>query len=180
MSNFTKLLPQILQYNAMLGLSQSDRSQEREEVTFLFVKYSFLVSLATMAAYIVLGRFAIGIIAGTGVEEIYRLGLYIISGLCLFNTFRPLISYGIVVHDIRTCLWYAILPASAGTLVGYVVMGILYGAEGLAKANLLGGVLMVATTLFYIHVKTDFRWRFKLLHHSERELIDKIIRRSGR
>ena len=179
MSNFTKLLPQILQYNATLGLSHSDHPRQSDEITFFFIKYSFLLSLVTMGAYVLFGRFAIGIIAGTGVEEIYRLGLYIIAGLCLYNTFRPLISYGIVLHDIRDCFWYAILPASAGTLVAYVVMGMFYGAEGLAKANLLGGLLMVATTLFYVHWKTDFRWHFELLHHSEKELIRKMFKRGG-
>ena len=176
-SNFTKLLPQVLQLNTTLGLSHmnsSDHPRRREEVTFLFIKYSFLISLATMTAYIFFGRFLIRVMAGSSVEEIYGLGLYIIAGLCLFNTFRPLISYGVVVHDIRACFWYAIVPSSATTLVCYFVMGSLWGAEGLAKANLVGGVAMTLFTLAYIHRKTDFRWRFALWTESEREILLKV------
>lgn len=173
-ANFSKLLPQILQYNATLGLGHSDDSERRERITFFFVKYSFLLSCGIMAGYLLFGRMAIRLFAGNGVEEIYTLGLYIIAGLCIFNTFRPLISYGIVVHDIRECFFYAILPAGMGTLGCYVVMGMQDGALGLAKANLLGGLIMAMCTLAYIHWKTEFRWRITLITDTEREFIEKV------
>lgn len=175
MANFTKLLPQIIQYNASLGLSQSDGTRRREEMTFLFVKYSFLLSLATMVGYVLFGRLAIQVIAGSDVEEIYGFGFYIVGGLCLFNTFRPLISYGSVVHNIRECFFYAIVPSSMSTLVCYVVMGSFGGAKGLAMANLFGGMAMMIFTLLYIHMRTGFRWRFSPMTGTEKALFAKIF-----
>lgn len=174
MASFTKLLPQILQYNATLGLSNSNEKRQQEEITFLFLKYSFLLSVVTMAGYLVLGRVAILIIAGRDVDEIYHLGLYIIAGLCIFNTLRPLISYGTVVHNIQECFCYAILPSSLLTLACYVFMGIIRGAEGLAMANLFGGIVMALCTLAYIHERTEFQWRFALVTDVERAVLAKI------
>jgi O-antigen/teichoic acid export membrane protein len=174
MGSFAKLLPQILQYNAMLGLNHSQEHRRQEEITFLFLKYSLLLSLVTMAGWILLGRFLIHVIVGRAVEEIYGLGFYIVAGLCLYNTFRPLISYSIVVHDIRECLLFAVLPACTGTLVCYVIMGQLWGSEGMAKANLAGGAIMTATTLFYIRWRTRFRWRFTLVTGYEQDLFAKM------
>ena len=180
LSNFTKLLPQILQYNASLGLSNNENHRQQDEITFLFVKYSFLLSLTTMAGYILLGPIAIKIIAGSEVDEIYHLGLYIISGLCIFNTFRPLISYGTVVHSVKECFYYVMLPSGLGVLTCYVVMGNLWGAKGLAMANLYGGIIMTLFTLAYIHGKTKFRWRFALITDTEKKLLKKIyLRLSG-
>jgi len=174
LSNFTKLLPQILQYNTSLGLSNSKNKQQQNEITLLFIKYSFLLSLITMGAYILLGPLAIQIIAGRDIGYIFHLGLYIISGLCIFNTFRPLISYGTVVHNINECFCYATLPSGIGVIISYTIMGTLWGAEGLAMANLLGGCIMTLFTLIYIHFKTDFRWKFTLLTNAEKNIVKKI------
>lgn len=173
-ANFSKLLPQILQYNTTLGLSRSESVETREKLTFFFLKYSFLLSCTILAGYVLFGRIVIRLVAGSGVEEIFALGLYIIAGLCVFNTFRPLISYGIVAHDIRECFLYAILPSGAGTLGCYVALGVRDGALGLAKANLIGGLIMASCTLAYIHLKTGFRWRVALVTETEREIYAKL------
>lgn len=174
MANFSKLLPQILQYNATLGLSRSDDDETREKITFLFLKYSFLLSFGILAGYVLFGKMVIRILAGSDIELIYNMGFYIIVGLCIFNTFRPLISYGIVVHDIRECFFYAILPSGVGTLGCYVALGMRDGALGLAKANLLGGLIMAFCTLAYIHLKTGFRWRIALVTDTEREIYARL------
>ncbi len=177
MGNFTKVVPQILQYNATLGLSHTQDARRQDEITFLFVKYCFLVSLAVLVAYALLGRLAIQIVVGRDVEEIYTLGFYIVAGLCLYNTFRPLISYGTVVHRIQEVFFLAVLPSALGTLACYVILGRLEGAKGLAMGNVLGGILMTVLTLAYVHGRTGFRWRVAWVTAAEKDVFARVLAR---
>jgi len=177
MANFAKLLPQILQYNCSLGLSHREDSRQRDEMTFLFIKYSFLLSLATLAVYGLFGRWGIQLIAGSDVDHIYGLGFYMVGGLCVFNTFRPFISYGSVVHDIRECFLFAMVPSALVALICYSVMGYWWGVDGMAKANLVAGLAMSFFTLAYIHTRTSFRWRLTLVTETERVLLARVWRK---
>jgi len=177
MANFAKLLPQILQYNCSLGLSHREDPRQQDEMTFLFIKYSFLLSLATMAGYGLFGRWGIQLIAGSDVDHIYALGFYMVGGLCAFNTFRSFISYGSVVHDIRECFLFAMVPSTVVALIGYGVMGYRWGADGMAKANLVAGLAMSFFVLLYVHTRTPFRWRFALVTDTERALFAYVWRK---
>lgn len=176
MGNFTKTFPQILQLNTTLCLSNIIADKQRaEETTVAFVKYSLLLSLITMAAYVGLGRLVIGIIAKTDIEEIFIYGLYIIGGLCIFNSFRPLISYIIIFNNIKLCFLQIFLPSTVITLICYLVMGNIWGAIGLASANLISGIVITIFTVFFVYKRTDFCWRFELITSYEQKIVRNIF-----
>jgi O-antigen/teichoic acid export membrane protein len=170
MTSLARVVPQLLQSNTMLGLSRTANQERRHDLTFAFMKYSFLVSIMTLGCYLLFGRWIVSLFAGRDVEEIFGLGTYILAGLCLYSTLRPLISYAVAVHDIRQCLVYAILPGTVATLACYVAMGYADGAPGMAVANLAGGAIMAAFTLAYMSSRTSFRWRFTWITPQERTL----------
>jgi O-antigen/teichoic acid export membrane protein len=180
LANFSKMAPQVLQFNASLGLGHCGDDRERRwRLTFTFVKYSALLSLATVVGYALLGRLAISVLAGRDVEEVYQYGWYILGGLCIFNAFRPLVAYAMVVDSVRDVFLRSVLPSSVGTILVYWGMGVAWGVKGMAVANLAGGVLMTIITLVYVHLRTSFRWRPTLLTEGERHLLGKVRTRLG-
>jgi hypothetical protein len=172
LSNMTKILPQILQTNSSLAISRlADSRRKTDEVVWLFLKGSVLLSLATMAGYAMLGKVAIGVIAKSDVNEIFWYGWWIMGGLSVFNVARPLYSYVIIAKSVRSCLLYLSLPSCVFAVITYYVGARVAGAQGLAIANLVNGLFMMLAAVVYVAFWTDFKCPWALLTDIDRSAL---------
>lgn len=168
-SNMTKILPQIIQYHATLCVSNSENDQKRQnEVVHIFLKINFIISILIMIGYLLLGKLMISIITGNNNGEIFEYGLYILGGLCIFNTLRPLVAYSIVAHSIKQCVLYINLPAAIFAIGAYLIGGIFLGIKGILIANIAIGVILCALTINYVNRKTTYKWNYTLLTDYEK------------
>jgi hypothetical protein len=172
LSNMTKILPQILQTNSSLAISRlADSRRKTDEVVWLCLKGSVLLSLATMAGYAMLGKVAIGVIAKSDVNEIFWYGWWIMGGLSVFNVARPLYSYVIIAKSVRSCLLYLSLPSCVFAVITYYVGARVAGAQGLAIANLVNGLFMMLAAVVYVAFWTDFKCPWALLTDIDRSAL---------
>jgi O-antigen/teichoic acid export membrane protein len=172
LSNMTKIIPQIMQYHTTLCVSNVDNKEERQnEIVHIFLKINFIISCILMIGYLLTGSFIISIISKTMHEQIFQYGLYILGGLCIFNTMRPLIAYTTVTHSLKQVFFFVHLPAAIFAIAAYFAGGIYYGVQGVLLANIAIGVMLCVLTVYYINTKTNYKWSYSLLTDYERAFL---------
>lgn len=158
-SNMGKTIPQILQYQSFLSMANLEpRGQTHEDVVLRFAMANFILSAATFLAYLVAGSALMEVVVGEGAAEAFGLGIPILAGICVFNTFRPLISYGMMTTPVRQFAMAVHVPAAAMAVLAYWAGAYFGGAWGTAWANLGVGVAMSGLVLRYVWRTRAHEW----------------------
>ena len=179
LSNITKIVPQIVQYHTSLSVSNISDEKKKNEVVHIFMKANFVLSVCIMLGYVAFGKFLVSVISKYQYEEIFEYGLYILGGLCLFNSFRALIAYSIVSHSIKQIALTVNLPAAVFAVAAYFVGGIYWSVRGVLVANVLISIVHSLLTVVFINRKTNFKWSYSIITEYEmailRQFVAKII-----
>lgn len=152
---------QVLQKNTTIeiGISESDESDRK--IVKKYTCMSVMLSILSYIGFVILGRWAFYFFTGDSnlAQEIYKYGLFIFGGVCIYNMVRPLTSYLCLRGNINKYLIQTILPSAIFALLIYNYSAKKGGAYAVAVSNVVSYLFWtILVCVFYIrHKKTLFR-----------------------
>ena len=168
-ASFSFILPSMLQNSTVLTLTRLDRVREQNRAVSLFIKYSFLLSIIQLIAYLLIGRLYIRLYTTSFIDEIYLYSSLIFVGTTILNIVRPLLGYITVKTNMKGFFVRSVVPSAVFAAVVYFLSSYLAGAVGIAMANILAYSFWVMTIIIYVSA-TPFRFKLILLDDRERKL----------
>lgn len=175
-SNYSIIIPSILQNSVFLALSRIDARKKANQVVNIFLRYSFFVSVFQLLVFLVLGRWYIFIHTRDRIDEIFFYALMIITGLSVFNITRPLMAYCISKTPIKKFFIYSSIPSVVFSSMAYYFSAKYFGADGVAIANITAYSFWMVTVVFYA-LRHGYVFKLVLLATEERELLLKYLRK---
>lgn len=175
-ANVFFVLPMILQGTATIGLANVNREKSDLFVSLL-LKYMLLLSALQIAGFALFGRWAIRtFITDKDPDQIFRIGLVLVSAVAVLNMARPLLSWVNARGRLRAAFLEVYLPSGLAGLAAYAAATALWGEMGTAWANV--GVYGLFLALLVLHVarRCPFRLRLTLFAAEERALVASILR----
>ncbi|NWQ41101.1 oligosaccharide flippase family protein [Bacillus sp. EB106-08-02-XG196] len=138
-SNYFIIIFQVLQKNTNMALGNLNDNVESSRITLKFTIASVIIAIFQYIGFIFLGKYFLMLYVDNPIEIqlLYEYSLYIILGLSIFNAFRPLASYLTIKSNPKTFLLNTILPSGLMSVIFYIVGAKLYGALGVAIANVV-------------------------------------------
>ena len=148
-ANVANVVPAILGYQNTVAISRSSDPRQAFQLTDMFLRVSLYVGLATLFGFVVLGHFYLRLVTGeTEVGAIYQYMICIAAGLVVAKTLAsPLISYVNAKGDVRRIFMRVSLPSLLFTACSYYLAARLWGAPGVAGANIVNALFWVALTI---------------------------------
>lgn len=152
-SNYFFLLPMLLQKSTLLHFSNKKR-----EATSVLIKYGglyFLLAIGQLLFFMLVGhRLIYELYDKDNTDEVFLLALFIIVGITILNTARPLIAYAGSKLSVRRAFFRVYLPSTVFALITYFILVSEYSARGLAVGNIINySFFMILLVLFFITEK---------------------------
>lgn len=148
-ANVANVVPGILGYQNTVAISRITDARRTFELTGMFLRVSLYVGLATLLGFIAFGKLYLQLLTGErDVDTLYGYMLCIVTGLVIAKTLvSPLISYVNAKGDVCGMFVRVNLPALLVSACTYYLAARLWGAPGVAGANLVNALVWVALML---------------------------------
>ncbi|NBI29330.1 oligosaccharide flippase family protein [Chengkuizengella marina] len=156
-ANYFIVVFQIIQKNTNIALANlsEDEPKKASLVVKKFIIISAVLSIIQYLCFIMFGEYLLKLyVEGNDIKIIYEYLVFILLGLSIFNTFRPLLSYLTIKHSPFKFFIYCILPSGVFTIIAYTLAAANFGAIGVAKANVFAfSFSVICMIVLLLHYK---------------------------
>jgi O-antigen/teichoic acid export membrane protein len=138
-ANVANILPMILGYQNSVALSHAKDDKQAFNISNAFIRGALYIGFITLAGFFLLGKFYLKIITGqSNVDTIYTYMMFIVSSLVMVKTVAsPLNSFINIRGSVKSLFKNVLVPTFLATVVLYYISSYLFGALGVAVANVL-------------------------------------------
>lgn len=180
LTSLMMLVPRQLATGLQVALSQYRDAAARIRSINSHVKVNVLVGLCQWLVIVAGGRWLITLLFGAQVDvsQVYRFTVPIATAVTVLGMGMPLIGVINSSASMRNAFLEAYLPALLLGLLGYVNAGTLYGAIGMAWANLLAYAGLVLLLARFAWRNSPFPLRLQLLTPEEAQFLRRLVSRS--
>ncbi len=176
-ANVANLLPSILGQQNSVALSNSSDTTKRYETTCIFLRASIYIGVITFLIFFLFGRFYLKLI--TGDSDVTQMNFYllcIVGGLVIVKSVAsPLVSYINIYGDVKGLFVRVNIPILTVSAISYYSTASIWGAQGVALANIFNSLFWCALVLVEIRrYDFDFGEVFKI--KKDYQLLRNIIK----
>lgn len=168
-ANFFFIVPQILQKSFTVGFSHIESKFIVNKALSAFLRYALLFSVLQLVLFVLFGNILVGIFTDTHVEIIFWYSLIIITGISIFNVFRPLNSLIAIKTSFKKAFFHVYLPSGVVAVLTYFILTFWFGAIGTAWGNILAYSLFVIFLLVYVKKNLNLSLSFELMSKEEKQ-----------
>ena len=138
-ANIANILPMIIGYQNSVAISNAKDKNQVFKISNHFILLSLLIGLVTIIGFYVLGNFYLYIITGQeNNSEIFFYMMCIVTGLVIVKSFAsPLNAYINIYGKVKNLFLQGMIPILIFTSGIYFFSSYMYGASGIAVANIL-------------------------------------------
>lgn len=156
--NFANIAPSILGFQNTVAISNLEKKEEIERVSSSFARMSIISSVLMFIGLFVTGEFLLRMITGEeDVSEIFFFTKCIVLGLLLVKSLAsPMVSVIQMKGDVKKLFYRVNIPVFFLTAVSYYWSAKLYGARGVALANILNSSVWIIL-VYYEYRKLNLR-----------------------
>jgi O-antigen/teichoic acid export membrane protein len=177
LSNFFFIAPMLLQGVNTIAVANMNEKTSNIGIN-LFLKYSFVLSLTQLLIFILFGEWVIeSFITQKATEAIFTYGLLIITGVSILNIGRPLISWITIKGSLKEAFFRIYLPSGIIGIFIYFLLGIFFGATGVACGNIVVYSLFLSLVIIYVLHTCPFKLKLYLFTSQEKELIFQVMKK---
>lgn len=158
-ANFANILPALLGQQASVALGHLESKDKAIKITHLFIRWSVLLSLATIIAFALFGKLYLRLMTGeSDVNLMFFYLLCIVGGLVIVKTFAsPIVAYLNILSDVKRLFWRVNLPILVISGVNYYLFAAMWRDQGVAYANIVNSLFWVLFVLYESH-QSGFCW----------------------
>lgn len=165
-SNYFIILFQVLQKNTSIALANITDESEENEVTTKFFIVSIFFAIMQFLGFVFFGKYYLSLFVTDSIDIIYLYSFYIVLGVTIVNSIRPLSIYLILKYDAKKYFLYSTLPSGIFTIILYFCAAYNFGTIGIAKANVLAYIFWLVTQIILLKKSS-----FKLTRIQKRNII---------
>jgi O-antigen/teichoic acid export membrane protein len=168
-ANVANILPMIFGYQNSVALSHAKNSEQAFNISNTFIRISIYMGLLTIGGFIILGQVYLKVITGqSDVSNIYWYMIFIVLGLVIVKTIAsPLNSFINIRGSVTSLFKTVLLPTLLFTIIVYLISSFLFGALGIAIANVL--VALFWLTLIIKEVR-KYNYNFKSIINFQEDI----------
>ncbi len=171
------LLPRQLVRSLQVVLSNYQTDRERLNAIYTFTKANILLSVGQLAFFFLFGRLLIRALFGAvDVDAIYGYSLVLSTAVTIFSLAHPLIAISNTFASMRRLFLTVFLPSLAAGLAAYVAGAWLWGAYGMAMANVVVFSMLAAGLFWFMRREYPIPIRFQLITVEEKKLLRDLMR----
>ncbi len=177
-ANIATIIPMIIGYQNSIAISHADSDKSANDISNIFIKLSLLIGLITLLAFLLLGRFYLGIMTGqSNNDTIYSYMIPIVIGVIIVKTIAsPLVAYVNIKCSVKDLFIHVLLPTFFLTGLTYLIAAFFGGALAVASSNILISVIWLFLLFKYIK-KTNYSFRGIMFSKNDIKYLLKNIRR---
>lgn len=167
-ANVANILPMIISYQNSIALSHAKSTKHAFQITNTFVKLSFFIGVLTWLGFYFWGKYYLYIITGEkNNEEIFFYMMCIVTGVVIVKSLAsPLNAYINIFGNVKQLFIGGMVPLFLFTVLVYFSSSYLYGAKGIAIANIIVSVFWLAIIILMAN-KDGYKLFFGLLWRNQ-------------